>query len=76
MRNTAMVIIGIVLIAGGAFVIANKGIPYTSRDVVLNVGNVSATAEVEKTRPVPMLVTGLVMAGGVLLVILGARKTG
>lgn len=75
MRSTTMLVIGIVLIVGGALVIAYGGIPYTSREVILEVGSLNATAEMEKTKSVPPVVTGLVIAGGILLVIAGARKS-
>lgn len=75
MRSTAMFVIGIVLIIAGTLVIAYRGIPYTSREVVLEVGGLNATAETEKTKQVPPVVTGLMIAGGILLVIAGARKS-
>ena len=75
MRSTAMFVIGVVLIAAGILVVAFRGIPYTSREVVLKIGSLNATAETERTKQVPPVVTGLVIAGGVLLVIAGARKS-
>lgn len=75
MRSTAMFVIGLVLILSGILVIAYRGIPYTSRDVILEVGDLSATAETTKTKQVPPVVTGLVIAGGILLVIAGARRS-
>ena len=75
MRSTAMFVIGVVLIAAGILVVAFRGIPYTSREVVLEIGSLNATAETERTKQVPPVVTGLVIAGGVLLVIAGARKS-
>lgn len=74
MRSTIMIVIGVILIAAGAVVIANRGIPYTSREVVLSVGPLNASADVEKTKPVSPIVTGLVIAGGAAMVIVGARK--
>ena len=75
MRSTAMFVIGLVLIIAGTLVIAYRGIPYTSREVILEVGDLSATAETERTKQVPPIVTGLAIAGGVLLVIAGARRS-
>ena len=74
MRSTVMIVIGVILITAGAVVIANRGIPYTSREVVLNVGNLNASADIERTKPVSPIVTGLVIAGGAVLVIAGTRK--
>ena len=75
MRSTAMFVIGLVLIIAGTLVIAYRGVPYTNREVILEVGDLSATAETERTKQIPPIVTGLVIAGGVLLVIAGARRS-
>jgi hypothetical protein len=70
-----MFVIGLVLIIAGTLVIAYRGIPYTNREVILEVGDLSATAETERTNQVPPIVTGLVIAGGIMLVIAGARRS-
>lgn len=75
MRSTAMFVIGVILIIAGTLVIAFRGIPYTSREVILEVGALNATAETQRTKEVPPIVTGLVIAGGILLVIAGARRS-
>lgn len=75
MRNTAMFVIGLVLIIAGTLVIAYRGIPYTSREVILEVGGLNATAETERKKQIPPIVTSLVIAGGILLVIAGARRS-
>lgn len=75
MRSTALFVIGLVMIVAGTLVIAYRGVPYTSRDVILEVGGLNATAETERTKQIPPIVTGLVIAGGIALVIAGARKS-
>jgi hypothetical protein len=75
MRSPAIFVIGLVLIIAGTLVIAYRGIPYTNREVILEVGDLSATAETERTKQVPPIVTGLVIAGGIMLVIAGARRS-
>ena len=74
MRNKALAVIGVVLIIGGALALFYRGIPYTSRDVVIDVGPVTATAESSKTWPVPPILGGLAIAGGVVLIVAGARR--
>ncbi len=74
MRNSALVVIGVILIAAGAMGLLYRGIPYTSRDVVIDVGPLKATAESRKTWPVPPLLGGVAVAGGVMLILVGARK--
>jgi hypothetical protein len=67
-------LIGVILIVGGGVSLFYRGIPYTSRDVVLDVGPVTATTESEKTWPISPILGGLAIAGGVLLLIAGNRK--
>ncbi|MEK6261665.1 MAG: DUF3185 domain-containing protein [Planctomycetota bacterium] len=74
MRNKALAFVGVVLIVAGAMALFYRGIPYTSRDVVIDVGPLKATAETSKTWPVSPILGGLAIAGGVMLIVAGARK--
>jgi len=67
-------IIGAVLILFGVAALAYQGITYTSRETVLDVGPIHATADRDKTIPVPPVVGGVAVIGGVLLLIAGVRK--
>jgi hypothetical protein len=69
-----MVVIGVVLIIIGVAALAYQGITYTSREKVLDVGPIEATAEKEKTIPIPPIIGGVALAGGLLMVFVGARK--
>lgn len=68
-------VIGIVLIALGIVSLALGGISYTKREKVLDVGPIQATAEREKTIPLPPLLGGVALAAGVVLLIAGSRKS-
>jgi hypothetical protein len=69
-----MRIIGLVLIAIGVISLAVGGISYTRREKVLDIGPIEATAERHKTIPLPPLLGGLALAGGIVLVIAGSKK--
>lgn len=69
-----MKIVGIILIVVGAIALAYGGITYTSREKVLDIGPIEATAEREKTIPLPPLLGGLAVAGGIVLLVAGSRK--
>ena len=71
MRATA--IVGVVLIALGLVALAYQGINYTTRETIIDVGPLHATAEREKTLPIPPLVGGLAVVGGVVLLMAGKR---
>jgi hypothetical protein len=69
-----VLIIAIVLIAIGVVSLAYQGITYTTREKVLEVGPIKATAEKERTIPLPPILGGLALAGGVVLLVVGARR--
>jgi hypothetical protein len=65
---------GILLITLGLVSLALGGISYTKREKVLDIGPIEATAEKHKTIPLPPLLGGLALAGGVALLIAGSKK--
>jgi hypothetical protein len=69
------VLIGIILIVLGVVALAYQGITYTTREKVLDIGPIEATAEKQKTIPLPPIVGGLALVGGIILVATGARKS-
>jgi uncharacterized membrane protein len=72
MRVITMV--GIVLIVIGVVALAYQGITYTTREKVLEVGPVEVRKETRKTIPLPPLIGGVALAGGIVLVLVGARR--
>jgi hypothetical protein len=73
MKPLAM--IGVVLIVFGLAALVYQCINYTSRETVIDIGPVHATADRQKTLPLPPVVGGVAVAGGVVLLIAGMRKT-
>ena len=72
--KSGVLVLAIVLIAIGVVSLAYQGITYTTREKVLEVGPIKATAEKEKTIPLPPILGGLALAGGVILLVVGARR--
>ena len=68
-------LVGIALIVLGIVAFAYQGITYTSREKIIDIGPIQATADTQKTIPLSPLFGGLVLAGGIVLVIVGARKS-
>jgi len=64
-----LIIIGIVLIAVSLVSLAYQGITYTSRETLLDLGPIKATADTQKTIPLPPILGGLALAGGVMLLV-------
>jgi hypothetical protein len=52
-----------------------KGITYTTQEKVLDIGPLKATVEKEKTIPLPPLVGGAALIGGIVLLLVGTRKS-
>jgi len=71
----AATIVGIVLVIIGVVALAYGGISYTKEEKVLDLGPIEATAETQKRIPLPPVLGGLALAGGVALLIAGARKS-
>ena len=68
-----MKLIGLLLIAFGIFALVMGGISYTDRDKVLDIGPVEVQSEERETIPLSPIVGIAALAGGVALVIAGAR---
>jgi hypothetical protein len=66
-------LIGLLLIAFGIFALVMGGISYTDRDKVLDIGPVEVQAEERETIPLSPIVGIAALAGGVALVIAGAK---
>ena len=69
-----MRIVGIILIVIGVISLAIGGISYTTREKVLDIGPIEATAERHKRIPLPPILGAIALAGGVVLMIAGGRK--
>ena len=66
--------VGLVLIVLGLIALVYQGITYTSRETVVNIGPLHATADREKTLPLPPVLGIAAVAGGVGLLVTGTRK--
>ena len=69
-----LAILGLVLIVFGLAALAYQGITYTSKETVIDLGPIHATADREKTLRLPPVVGIAAVAGGVVLLIAGVRK--
>jgi hypothetical protein len=63
---SSLIIVGIVALAYGGF-------SYTTREQVIDVGPLEVTKEERRTFPIPPIAGGALLAGGLVLVVVGAR---
>jgi uncharacterized membrane protein len=73
MRNP-ITLVGIALVLLGIVAFVYQGITYTSREKIIDIGPIQATADTKKTIPLSPLLGGLALVGGIVLVVVGAKK--
>jgi hypothetical protein len=68
------IIIAIILITLGILAFAYQGITYTTREKVVDLGPIQVTAEKTKSLPLPPIVGGIALVGGIVLLVMGNKK--
>jgi hypothetical protein len=66
---------GIILIVIAIVALAYQGITYTTREKVVDIGPIQMTAEKTKTLPLPPIVGGIALVGGIVLLVMGNKKS-
>jgi hypothetical protein len=67
-------LLAIVLIVLGVAALAYQGFTYTTHETVIDLGPIHATADRQKTVPLPPILGIAAVAGGVALLVMGSRK--
>ena len=71
----SITLVGIALILLGIVAFAYQVISYTSREKVIDIGPLQASVDTKKTIPLSPLLGGLVLVGGIVLVVVGSKKS-
>jgi uncharacterized membrane protein len=66
--------VGILLVVLGGLVLAYQGFNYTHQEKILDIGPIHATAEEHDRVSIPPVIGGLALVGGVVLLVVGAKK--
>jgi uncharacterized membrane protein len=66
--------VGILLVVLGALAVAYQGFNYTHQEKILDVGPIHATAEEHDRVSIPPVLGGLALVGGIVLLVIGAKK--
>lgn len=75
MKRTHLLAVGIILAVLGAAALIWQRVGYTQRETLVDVGSVNITADTRKSLPLPPILGGIALAGGVALIVVGARKS-
>ena len=75
MRINLIIGVGIILIILGIVSFAYHGIPYTSRENVIDAGSTRTSADTQKTIPMSPLAIGLLLVSGAALVAFGSKNS-
>ncbi len=75
MRINQIMLLGIALIVLGVVAFAYQGITYTTRENVINLGPLQASVDTKKTIPLSPVLGGLALVGGIVLVVVGTKKS-
>ena len=67
-------LVGVLLIVLGVAALVYQGVTYTTRETVIDIGPIHATADRQKTLPLPPVLGIVALAGGVALLVAGARR--
>lgn len=68
------IITGVLLIVFGVAIFTYQGITYTTRERVVDIGPVHVTAEKTNKLPLPFLLGGVALVGGIALLMFGSKK--
>lgn len=69
-----LIVIGVAFIVLGIVALVDKGITYTTREKVLDIGPIEAVTTKDKTVPLSPLVGIFSLLGGVTLIYAGSKK--
>lgn len=69
-----IILAGILFIVLGGLALAYQGFNYTHREKVMDVGPMHVTREDHDRVSIPPILGGLALVGGIVLLVVGARK--
>jgi hypothetical protein len=67
-------IVGILLVIVGVIGLAAGGFSYTKEKTVVDIGPIKATADSRETIPIPPVLGGIALVGGIVLIATGVKK--
>ena len=75
MRINLITLVGVALVVLGIVAFTYRGIPYRSREKIVDVRSLPTNANTRKIIPMSPLLIGLVIVGGAALLAVGSKKS-
>ncbi|HXO05087.1 MAG TPA: hypothetical protein VN884_05600 [Candidatus Sulfotelmatobacter sp.] len=67
-------VVGLILIVLGIISFAYQGINYTTHKKIVDIGPIQASTTEHKTIPLPPVLGGLALVGGIVLLVAGKKE--
>lgn len=67
-------IAGIILVVIAAIALAYQGITYTTKEKAVDLGPIQITKEEHHTIPLPPILGGIALVGGIILIVVGGKR--
>lgn len=71
--KSSITLLGVLLLVAGVLTLSYSGFTYTKREKIIEIGELSVTAEHPKTVYFPPLLGGLCLVTGLALVVVGRK---
>ena len=68
------ILAGVILIILSVMALVFQGITYSTHRQIIDIGPLRAETETQRTIPLPSVVGGILLAGGIALVLAGSAK--
>ena len=75
MRNTPLIVMGVLLIVLGVAAFLSRELIDGKRDLVVEVGSITVTADTQKKVPLSPILGGIGLVCGAVLIAVGSRKS-
>jgi hypothetical protein len=67
-------VLSIILISIGVIALGYQGFTYSTREKIVDIGSLDVTVTKKNTIPIPPIVGGIALAGGIVLLVVGKKR--
>lgn len=67
-------VLSIILVSIGVIALGYQGFTYSTREKIVDIGSLDVTVTKKNTIPIPPIVGGIALAGGIVLLVVGKKR--